>query len=126
MADYDWFDHTPSESDKLAAEWRAQGMHPVADGHMIGGQILRIKYYKCQRGCGTIVWDPEAHVMNVCIEFKPVVGKVQAQASVERAPKVIHLDHPDGAICGGTGWTTRIQENVSCDVCRRLIEELKL
>ena len=52
--------------------------------------------------------------------------KNQAQARVERAPKVIHLDHPDGAICGGTGWTTRIQENVSCDVCRRLIEELKL
>lgn len=22
--------------------------------------------YKCNRGCGTIVWDPEAHIKNVC------------------------------------------------------------
>lgn len=30
--------------------------------------------YKCRRGCGTLVWDVEAHIKNVCPTFEPVVG----------------------------------------------------
>ena len=29
----------------------------------------------CRRGCGTVVWDIEAHIKNVCKEFNPVVGE---------------------------------------------------
>lgn len=30
--------------------------------------------YQCRRGCGTLVWDTQAHSKNVCPEFNPVVG----------------------------------------------------
>ena len=30
--------------------------------------------YKCRRGCGTVVWDVDTHIKNVCPSFNPVVG----------------------------------------------------
>ena len=75
MADYDWFDRSPTEAKKSGEKWRVQGLHPVyADAHTMGGQPLYIDHYECRRGCGCLVWNPTEHVKNVCTEFNPVAG----------------------------------------------------
>ena len=75
MADYDWFDRTPTEAENTGNRWRSQGLHPVyKDAHTMGGSPLYIQYYECRRGCGTIVHDPATHIKNVCPEFNPVAG----------------------------------------------------
>jgi len=82
MADYDWFDpayyppEPPDPYKEEAKKYRPLGLEAVFEkSDFIGPQVLPIKYYKCRRGCGTLVWDPEEHIKNVCTEFNPVVGK---------------------------------------------------
>jgi len=71
MADYDWFDRSPTEAEVTASEWRPQGLHAVFEGL----NNTRIKYYMCRRGCGTLVWSPTEHIKNVCVTWNPVAGK---------------------------------------------------
>jgi len=76
MADYDWFDHTerePHPAEIEAAKWRVQGF----DAKFSYGSfynVTGVEYYRCRRGCGTLVWNPEDHMKNVCTKFEPVVG----------------------------------------------------
>jgi hypothetical protein len=71
MADYDWFDRTDDmERHFNAQRLRGMGFHPVWSTHGVAPE-----YYQCRRGCGTLVWDPEAHMKNVCTIFEPVVGE---------------------------------------------------
>lgn len=74
MADYDWFDNEiTTEASRVGGRWRIQGLHPVFKSPTtMGGQPLYIDYYQCRRGCGTIVWNPQEHIDNVCREFNPV------------------------------------------------------
>ena len=71
MADYSWFDKSPSADDLAASKYRPQGYEPVWDR----GSYAKILYYKCRRGCGTLVWNPEEHSQNVCTKFNPVAGE---------------------------------------------------
>jgi len=80
MADYDWGksccgqisghredceDHPIYASRNAAArKWRPLGLR----------LDFNTGYYECRRGCGTLVWDAEAHIKNVCTEFNPVAG----------------------------------------------------
>lgn len=70
MADYDWFDRGPTSNERAANDLRPKGLIAVWDMQ----RRDHIKYYLCRRGCGTLVWDPEAHMQNVCRDFNPVVG----------------------------------------------------
>lgn len=73
MADYNWFDE---KKDAYLEDWnkdqqlRAQGF-VRAYGLTTEGVT---KYYLCRRGCGTVVWDIEAHMKNVCPLWNPVAG----------------------------------------------------
>jgi len=80
MADYDHWDqpccggfpghkehchnHPHYSAYKNRADKRAQGYV----------WSLEQQAYRCRRGCGTLVWDTDAHSKNVCTEFKPIVG----------------------------------------------------
>lgn len=70
MADYDWFDRSPSKDELAARKYRPLGFHPVWDSG-----VNRVQYYRCHRGCGTLVWNPEEHMKNVCPTFEPVAGE---------------------------------------------------
>lgn len=77
MADYDWFPERREAERKQRIEdgkKRAMGFHPV---YMREGSALHEKlvHYQCRRGCGTLVWDINDHMKNVCREFNPVVGE---------------------------------------------------
>ncbi len=67
----------PWEAEKRKdAQLRSQGFSPVWTGAMvIGGPYTRPDHWQCRRGCGTLVWDPEAHMANVCIEWNPRAGE---------------------------------------------------
>lgn len=70
MADYDWFDNQERNLYKAeAAEYEKIGFRVVFryDGLF---NIKGIKYFRCLRGCGTIVWNPEEHMKNVCIGWE--------------------------------------------------------
>jgi hypothetical protein len=70
MADYDWgLRDTAAEMEAHHRQYelRAMGFQPIFDNGFL-------TYYQCRRGCGTLVWDPETHMENVCREFSPVVG----------------------------------------------------
>lgn len=73
MADYDWFDRTPTEAKLEGMEWEKKGLKPVYkdDAYTMGGQPLHISHFECMRGCGTLVWNPVAHIKNVCTEWSP-------------------------------------------------------
>lgn len=77
MADYDWFDRTPTEAEIKGSKWRPLGLHPVYQQgkYTMGGSPLYLDYFQCRRGCGTLVWDPEAHIKNVCTKWEPVVAE---------------------------------------------------
>lgn len=76
MADYDWFPERHEERRQRVHEDRlnrANGFHPV---YVRRGDTFSedLAYYQCRRGCGTLVWDIETHIKNVCPKFEPVVG----------------------------------------------------
>lgn len=77
---FDWTDipELPEPVDphrEAAKKYRHQGLVAVfKESDFIGPQTLPILYYKCRRGCGGLVWDPEAHMKNVCTEFNPIAG----------------------------------------------------
>lgn len=49
--------------DELLAKMRVLGFVPKQS-----------KLFQCRRGCGTLVWDVEAHIKNVCTTWEPVAG----------------------------------------------------
>ena len=72
MADYDWFpERHEAERQRVRTdnENKARGLFPVYNR-----DVTAIQYYRCLRGCGTLVWDIETHIKNVCPTFEPVVG----------------------------------------------------
>lgn len=78
MADYDWFDNEEdtTKAEITAAKWRPLGLIAVhGPAHTMGGQALYIEHYRCRRGCGTLVWNPQEHIDNVCREWHPVAGQ---------------------------------------------------
>lgn len=83
MADYDWFDrdrdYEPDPWEIKAAKYRPLGFEAVfAKSDFIGRQSLPVEYYLCRRGCGTLVWNPEDHMKNVCTQFNPRAGSDNA------------------------------------------------
>jgi hypothetical protein len=71
MADYDWFDDRgPSAGELAAAKWRPRGFDAIFNKHSTS-----VSHYRCRRGCGTLVWNPEDHIKNVCVMWEPVVGE---------------------------------------------------
>lgn len=69
MADYDWFfDNCPSPDEVRARKYRPLGFHAE------WSEWRSIKYFRCLRGCGCLVHDPEAHMKNVCTTFNPEAG----------------------------------------------------
>jgi hypothetical protein len=74
MADYDWFDPTPEQIEKDRQDHLARVRTTDWVNKMKGeGFIPFTKFgkrppeaWKCLRGCGTVVWDIDAHKRNVC------------------------------------------------------------
>lgn len=58
------YDTWRAEQDYLA-KMRAQGFVPLEPNKVA---------FRCRRGCGTLVWDIDMHIKNVCPTFNPVVG----------------------------------------------------
>lgn len=73
MADYDWFDREPNPFEIEAKRMRPLGFVAMFRRSSIG-KVNGIDYYLCRRGCGTVVWNPEIHMKNVCPTFEPVAG----------------------------------------------------
>ena len=71
MADYDWFadQWQPTPQEKEAAEREKQGFVAVWEEASLGRSRHKVKYYRCLRGCGTLVWDLNAHIKNVCPHY---------------------------------------------------------
>ena len=80
MADYDWgkgccgmtvghADDCPEHPILKKVNARAAELRPL-------GFIYdhKTKAFFCRRGCGTLVWNPEEHMENVCTKFEPVAG----------------------------------------------------
>lgn len=75
MADYDWFDPCEScgvrQGHDTSCRWHrhyksfVQGFewNPAA------------KAFRCLRGCGTLVWDKQAHMANVCRSWDRATGR---------------------------------------------------
>jgi hypothetical protein len=60
----------PSHPDYDRVKWADEnGFRPVFTVSDTG-RDLQIMHYACERGCGTLVWDPQAHIKNVCVTWK--------------------------------------------------------
>lgn len=79
MADYDW---TKDCGCSLTGKHREF----CEDNPFYAVNLIHAKYrtqgyrwngdaYECRRGCGCLVYDPETHSNNVCLEFNPVAGE---------------------------------------------------
>lgn len=69
------FSYYPQE-EKHVPEWakyRSMGFTPVWFADMLGGPT-KPDAWECRRGCGSVVWDCEAHIETVCPEWAPRVG----------------------------------------------------
>lgn len=76
MADYDWFDRTPSKDELDATKYRPLGFDRLIIPTTSGTVACQV--YRCRRGCGTLVWNPEEHMKNVCTQFNPRAGSEDA------------------------------------------------
>ena len=69
--------HMPYEPPPAPAweKYRSMGFYPRWYSDMLlGSPAPKPDAWECRRGCGMLVWDPEAHIETTCPEWAPRVG----------------------------------------------------